>query len=371
MKPLFLIALGFLLINQQTFCQENRNNLMKISINFDEIGEAKMSDIFSEIQYIPLETKSECLIGYMDIVFFDNEILIRSHGNNSIYRFTDKGKFINKIGNLGRGPAEYQDYSDVRLINDTVFVISAFTASVLCYKLDGNFLKRYDLGAGIYPVNITHLNDKSFMIALMNQSSPGYIIKTDRNFNVEKRLSIQIPFESNALPFGFQQSANKIYYYDNFLDTIYDVSRGTLVPSIIIDYGKFKIGKERRSVDPKRSEILNKPYISVLYTSNNYLEFEILYPYKNSSYTVLYRNSDGVQTSWLTLVNDIDNGILGNYYRLFGDKIVYRLMPVEVLKHFEKMTAKEKSDPKNAGFVQMASNLDVNSNPVLMICKIK
>ena len=287
----------------------------------NNIKEAKMSDIFSGIQYIPLETKSECLIGYMDIVSFDNEVIIRSHGNNSIYRFTDQGKFINKIGNHGRGPAEYQDYSDVRLFNDTVFVSSLFTGSVITYTLNGKFLKRYELGTGAQPKSMIQLQDKSFMIVSNNQGGIVNLFKTDNWFNIKERLSISFPLKGNPLPYGFQQSANKSYFYYNFSDTIYYVSEDNLTPKFIMEFNKYKTGKEKLSMDAKESIVLNKPSLSSFYASNDYLKFEISYPYKKSIYALLYRISDSKQSSWSNLINDLDNGILGAYNRLFENCI--------------------------------------------------
>jgi Fe-S-cluster formation regulator IscX/YfhJ len=46
-------------------------------------------------------------------------------------------------------------------------------------------------------------------------------------------------------------------------------------------------------------------------------------------------------------------------------------MPSTILERFAKMTNSEKLDPKNSRFVDMASKISPESNPVIMICKLK
>ena len=124
----------------------------------------------------------------MNIPVFGKDIIIRSYsgsinGETGTLRFSDSGKFLNKIGNIGRGPGEYQDNSDVVLVNDTVFVISNFSNDILCYSLAGVFLKKYHLKVTARPKSIVQLPDKSFMISLSNPDKLGILLKSDKDFN--------------------------------------------------------------------------------------------------------------------------------------------------------------------------------------------
>jgi hypothetical protein len=66
-----------------------------------------LQEVFGEMVYVALETKPECLIderpGLQRPVVTDNDIFILS-GNNPIFHFARDGKFLNRIGNPGRGP---------------------------------------------------------------------------------------------------------------------------------------------------------------------------------------------------------------------------------------------------------------------------
>jgi len=365
------------LINQSVIGQTGNQNIIKLKVDFANAKKVKMSDLFSEIRYITLETNPDCLIGYMNIPVFGKDIIIRSssgsvNGAQGIYRFSDKGKFLNTIGAIGRGPGEYQDNCDVRIIGDTVFVLSAFSKSIVCYSLTGVFLKNYHLNIEAPPKSIVQLHDKSFMISLSSPSSIGNIIKTDRDFNIRTGYIKNLPFKSNPLPFMFQKSRNQIFYFYNYLDTIFDISEGYPVPAIVLDYGHYSISREKRSIYEKENAILNKPSITYFSSNDEYLNLFINYPFKNSYYTIIYKIADGKQVTWSELINDIDNGTFDRWPGILTENnFVFTLMPLTIIERLKNMTTSEKSDPKNSGFVNMASKITPESNPVIMICKFK
>ncbi|MGE5458374.1 MAG: 6-bladed beta-propeller [Methanococcaceae archaeon] len=364
--------LSFLVIYQSGSSQSGNENLIRLKADFAKTGSIKMSELFSEIRYIPLETNQECLIGSMNIPVFGKEIIIKSHDNTSIFRFSEQGKFLNKIGSVGRGPGEYQDYCDVVLNGDTIYVVSNFSDNIICYSLDGVFLKNYHLNVGAHPKSLVQLRDKSFMVSLSNPSNLGNIIKTDKDFNIKAGFIKNIPLKSNPLPFRFQKSKNKIYYYYNYLDTIFEISKGYPIPSNVIDYGDYNISKEKRSVYEKNNAILNKPSILDFSASEEFLTLYTYYPFNGGIYTTLLRIADGKQTTWNKLINDIDNGTLERWPGfLAGNNLVFCLMASTILDRFKNMTKAEKSDPKNSVFVNLASKITPESNPVIMICKLK
>jgi hypothetical protein len=368
-----LFTFCLFLINQLVVGQSGDGNIIRLKADFANSKKVKMSDLFSEIRYLPLETNPNCLIGYMNIPVFGKDILVKSHdGGGNIYRFSRDGKFLNEIGKKGRGPGEYVDNVDVRLIGDTVFVVSNFTNNIICYSLKGEFLKNYHLNIEGRPKSIVQLQDKSFMISLSNPSKLGNIIKTDRVFNIKTGFIKNLPLSSNGLPFMFQKSKNQIFYYYNYIDTIFNISQGYPIPAIVIDYGKYSRSRERLAISEKDNAILNKPSIQDFSASDQYLKLSIYYPFDGSTYTILYRIADGKQFAWTGLINELDNGTLDRWQGFLSENnLIFWLMPSTILERFKNMTAAEKSDPKNSGFVNMASKITPESNPVIMICKLR
>jgi len=79
----------------------------------DEPKEFKLSELISDFQVIPLETKPECMISNTQIVFSKEFILVGTQnfpGAARLYRFDNTGKFLNEYGKSGQGPGEHIGY---------------------------------------------------------------------------------------------------------------------------------------------------------------------------------------------------------------------------------------------------------------------
>jgi len=81
------------------YCQQSGDHTKHLIYSFERAEPLKMSEIISDISYIQLETNPECLLGYMNLLYFGQNIILRSADENeSIYRFSLKGKYLNEIG---------------------------------------------------------------------------------------------------------------------------------------------------------------------------------------------------------------------------------------------------------------------------------
>jgi hypothetical protein len=101
---LFLFACS----NQQT---ELRSDEVCYTIDLDGKKETSIpfSSIFKNVQTIILEAGKDCLIGSLDeLQIFDGRIyILDKHIAKSLFVFDMEGRFIRKIGSLGRGPGEF------------------------------------------------------------------------------------------------------------------------------------------------------------------------------------------------------------------------------------------------------------------------
>lgn len=354
-------------------CQSLGTKPLRLEFNFEKAEPLKMSEIISKISYIPLETNSKCLLGNMWIYVFGKDILVRSLSiDESIYRFSTEGKYLNKIGSKGNGPGEFIGCSDMFLQGDTVYVVPSFTNAILCYSLSGEFIKRYKVDIKNKLSHVVKINAKSYMIALSSEHKLGNLIKTDREFKIQSGFFKELPMSGYGLSHRFQRSKDKIFYFDNFHYTVYDISNEYPIPSIVVDFGKYKTSNQKLSLYPKVNIILNNPWINSFYSSSNYYKFDFYYPYKRSEYSMLYRISDGKRFVWTKLINNIDNGTLDRWTGfLADDKLVFHLMPLTILERYKDMTKEEKLNPANSAFVKMASKISAESNPVIMVCKLK
>ncbi len=140
-----LLILSFLCAS----CTPNATKTIKNDnlyvIDLDELGEytkVNASSIFKNMKTIILETNKDCLIG-SDFKFsaFDNYFFIlNTLFSKDFLMFDKEGKFIRKIGGLGRGPGEY-----TRVFNFTIDTVHR-VIYLLCdmvinkYQMDGTYI---------------------------------------------------------------------------------------------------------------------------------------------------------------------------------------------------------------------------------------
>ena len=83
---------------------------MQIKVSFPE-EKIKAKDLLVRIEYIPLETTLDCLIGKSMNVYASGEYIIVTQFFGKAFAFDRKtGHFIREIGHLGQGPGEYAGF---------------------------------------------------------------------------------------------------------------------------------------------------------------------------------------------------------------------------------------------------------------------
>jgi len=119
----------------------NADSVIKIDIFSEaESKVTKLSEIATNIEYIPLQTTENSLIGpfVLKIVSIDKRIYIKNSGLvGEILCFDIGGKFLFKLQNKGRGPEEYLnvDDFDVSSDNKTLTLLSDLSHKLLVYNI--------------------------------------------------------------------------------------------------------------------------------------------------------------------------------------------------------------------------------------------
>lgn len=104
-----------------------------------------LSEVASDIRYIPLETNAESVIGNVWNLKFSKGKIYISDNKYTISIFTEEGKFVKKFSRVGRGPEEYVDISTFQ-VNDTDGGIEIMDRSgrIIRYDSEGNFIEVID-----------------------------------------------------------------------------------------------------------------------------------------------------------------------------------------------------------------------------------
>lgn len=119
----------------------NRNKIVKITDNVFN-STIDLNTLIQEFDYVPLETKNECLIGSINKLLINKDsYIIHDKDNNKIFRFNKEGRYINQIGIVGNGPHEYKEAYDVSIsTNNDISVLDLKGRKIIIYRLDGSYL---------------------------------------------------------------------------------------------------------------------------------------------------------------------------------------------------------------------------------------
>lgn len=113
------------------------------------LGKTKAIDVSNfaiEVEYVKLETTSESLIGGLmgrnPAIQIDGYYLISQRESPPLL-FDSNGKFVRKIGSIGRGPGELtSEYSVVANPGDKqIYILTNFGRDIRVYDLDGQFVR--------------------------------------------------------------------------------------------------------------------------------------------------------------------------------------------------------------------------------------
>jgi hypothetical protein len=208
-----------------------------------------LSDFVKEVRIIPLEFNEQCLLGIVKkIVIADSSIFIQDKQNNEgIFRFDMNGKFICRIGKLGRGPSEHQTLTDFSLNNETksVYIYSNSQRKLLEYSLNNTFIKETLLNFAAE--NFEYQNNFFYMYRENPQLYESYnlVIKDISGKTVALYFKSE-PGKRSHSRRVFSPQQDHLLMYGSLNDTIYLVKGNHLEYAYCIDFGKHTIRKEDR-----------------------------------------------------------------------------------------------------------------------------
>ena len=120
------------------------------SIIVEEHGEWDIDLLVKDIQYVPLETRDDILIGQVDKLIYEGGrfYIMDKYQAKSVFVFGEDGRHIYTISAIGRGPQEYSylDYMEVDSYNKELIITDIRSQIMLFFDLNGKFKKRKNIG---------------------------------------------------------------------------------------------------------------------------------------------------------------------------------------------------------------------------------
>ncbi|MCR5695498.1 MAG: 6-bladed beta-propeller [Marinilabiliaceae bacterium] len=188
------------------------------------------NEFLDTIYFVPLETNDNSIVGYIDKiqVVGDTIYVLDIRNTKSLKRFTINGKYIDQIGNLGRGPGEYLQPTNFWVDEKDIIISDCYQNKVIFFTLDGSFIKEV-----LTPFNIHQLariDDNEFIINIYKDKKikDFSLIVTDSTFQESKKELYYRPLDkyvlfSNAL--SLSKNKDGIFYFDNVGDSISKINK--------------------------------------------------------------------------------------------------------------------------------------------------
>lgn len=204
----------------------------------------KLSDFAKDFEFIPLETKEECIISYGQY-YIGGEYFLLSKRRDGIYQFGRDGRFIRKLVEAGQGPKDFLD-GDWTVDEDHQILYLTDLAK-------SNYFLRFDLKTGKYlgdlkkavtcrSFNIEYLNEGLLMVIpsgrFIENGLQDYVYYQDLSGNIVR--SIPAPRNTTIIEsqMSYASHNNQFRLKIGNENTIYSIVDQQLIPYLTFVFGK-------------------------------------------------------------------------------------------------------------------------------------
>lgn len=301
-------------------CSSNTNNVSRnkdiIVLNIDKLSSDNKllySKVFNSYKIIPLETKESCLIGQIDQIHIANDELyiLDSRSAKSLFVFTKTGKYIRKIGKLGRGPGEYISPGTFK-INDKrkeIYILDRAYQVIYRYDYTGRYLGNIKVTGDRAADFIVNNQNQLYLNLVFNLGFTGY----ENNKYLLRELSFDgkelkkwfpIPeygkgWSYNLVHEAFCQTQHDIKFYGPYLDTIYSIYPNKVKPFMCLSSDNLLTSKdlmEIKSTEKNSNSMIGLHESDKIWGPTNFYEDNdlifIVVCKKFSSYFILFNKQN-------------------------------------------------------------------------------
>ena len=377
----------------------NKSSLIVFDLEkaFSRQSEVPLGKFLNSINYVTLETNPHSIIGrFAHFELTDEYIIVRDNSiPKQILLFDRKtGKFIKSIGKYGRGPNEYSRFSYIPYDPDkrVLYAVNSLR-QLLVYNLsdsDVEIIKTPDL-VGSGEIIQLKKQEMSFDIMMDDKIFVGYfinplgmeknvlalftkdeVLKIFPNYQALKTMSHGVGGLMNDNHTIYRQD-NKIYFLEVFSDTLFQLTRDSLIPRYYFKMGKFNVTWQiNATMDHKLGmdyfymlgidESTKYLFINTLFKGTQYLGYV---DKLNNTVTFCKLNSSGVSA-----FKDDISGLLDVRPVDITEKkeMVYIIKPLDLIKWFKENPEKAAAARKSCPWIK---DIDEFSNPVIAIGSCK
>ncbi len=224
-------------------CQRiETNEAIVLPIHKADFEMIEFRDFLQNSEFVFLETdenvvlpESHRMLEYVDEFYLLDEIV-----SEKVFRFDANGKFLNTIGQKGKGPGEYIGPNDAIITDGEVEILAGISQTeIYKYTNTGEFKNKHSIEGRCSNSFIKHPNGLDYFFYY--HFSPFKILKTDSSF-----IPLDTLFNtydesrttSSTDSFFRSHSGNPIFCEGNY-NEVYQLTEGDFELKYEFDYGPF------------------------------------------------------------------------------------------------------------------------------------
>lgn len=296
--------------------------------NTDYVYQASL--LVDTIEYIPIENSSRVVIGTIDrLITHDQHIYIWDRTSQTVFVFTDTGKYVGKVDKQGKGPEEYIEGDGFSVDRNTgnILIKSTRNWKIFIYSPRGEFIESVPadyLASSFFPLSNGEMLVYNWKFD--NKNLFGDVESEHRLFTVDRNsdlVSSDLPYnyyeeyvEYTSGADGFYSFGDSVSLVEVIGSTVYRVdTMGHAYPRFRFDFGAYN-GKMSFDLDREALSSVIKEYwdsgqkerarVGGVFEVDNAIGFS--YSYQGIYSTAYYSKETGklvnIGPFW---VNDQDN----------------------------------------------------------------
>lgn len=221
--------------------------------------EVTLSQIAEKAEYNRLETTNKSLIESLMLgtIRFDNNYWYIYEGDR-LLQFAADGKFVRQFGSKGQGPGEYSYINHFEIDPEQPFIYMFTPASnINVYSTQtGEFKKNITFSKDIDADYMAMLGNDTFAYYIFNKNGQrtDRVILTDQTGSIIKRFPQYESFDTRGQFFSnyslwdryFSHYNDKLLLNEIYNDTLFVVTKDSLLPRYCLQLGKHKLPFEKR-----------------------------------------------------------------------------------------------------------------------------
>lgn len=346
---------------------ENTSLKKSIPVDVTIMDYIPYDSLVSSIEFIPLETNTNCFVDEITDVVFGKEVVLINSFRQPVYCFDKNGNFKFKLGDLGIGPGEYQEINGISVENGYIYMYDSRSGTMIIYdEFSGDYIRQLRfpfIYAKAYVLN-GYVYASEFLDKYRLVSFPLNNLKAVKELYYSKETLLgNYKFRKKIT-----RSDNRLFWTNPLTGDIYELEDGNMIQFISLDFGMNALPSE--NLKEKVKEPKNAQQIGDFLIADSIIH--LTYYYNEEQYTCLFDFSS----------RRIFNMDLLKYMERFRGKLNFAIQKLpfvsyesdgwfyELLQPYGKFFVDKTLSPKYETYKRL-ENLSEDSNPYIVRYKFR